>query len=52
MSDHIPPGSIDTTTDCSMCSRTFEADALCPHEDPMCWRDCQTYHVGQGRWIA
>lgn len=28
MSDHIPPGSIDTTVDCSMCSRTLEADPL------------------------
>ena len=24
----------------------------CPHEDPMCWRDCQIYHVGQGRWAS
>jgi len=48
-----PPGSIDTTVDCPMCSRTVQnVDNLCPHEDPMCWRDCQIYHVGQGRWAS
>ncbi len=54
MSDHIPPGSIDTTADCAMCPATVERDALCDCEgERLCVRCHRIYHVEvAGRWSA